>query len=163
MYVGWVGKRVSACVGGLTCVENVMDTSLLKSGVMQEEFPSFIVSDHHYVYWAWCRSEKNDVGVIVELCIDWHKFKLVGLEVRQCGHDGVGEYRIECVLQGKPSHAGSINTAKNGLVVVVEHARTYMNVLRTSCGSNMGKARHEPVHMYICVYVEMRAKCDIFF
>ena len=75
----------------LTCVENVMNKYLLESDAMQEEFPSFIICDHRYVYWAWYRLEKSDVGVFVELCIDWHKFKLVGVEVGQCGHDGVGE------------------------------------------------------------------------
>jgi hypothetical protein len=51
--------------------------------------------------------------------------------------------RIECVLHGESSHAGSIKTAKNGLAVAVEHARACRNLLRTSCGSNLRKARHE--------------------
>ena len=36
----------------------------------------------------------------------------------------LGWERIECVLQGESSYTGSTKTAKNGLVVVVEHTRT---------------------------------------
>jgi hypothetical protein len=35
----------------------------------------------------------------------------------------LGRERIECVFQGKPSYVGSIKTAKNWLLVVLEHAR----------------------------------------
>ncbi len=35
----------------------------------------------------------------------------------------LGWESMDCVLQGKTSHAGSIKTAKNGLIGMVEHAR----------------------------------------
>jgi hypothetical protein len=54
---------------------------------------------------------------------------------------------MECVLQGEFSHVGSINTTKNRLVVVVEHAMVCNNIVfRMSAGSTSGKDRHEQVH-----------------
>jgi hypothetical protein len=58
----------------------------------------------------------------------------------------LGWERMECGLQGESSHAGSVTTAKNGLVAIVEHAIASRTVLRTSCGSSSGKARHEHIH-----------------
>jgi len=46
------------------------------------------------------------------LTLSWTRVVMLGWE------------RIECVLQGESSYTGSTKTAKNGLVVVVEHTRT---------------------------------------
>jgi hypothetical protein len=54
--------------------------------------------------------------------------------------------RMECVIQGESSHAGNIKTTRNGLLVVVEHARALRTAFRRSSGSKSGKARHEHVH-----------------
>jgi hypothetical protein len=58
----------------------------------------------------------------------------------------LGWEKMECVLQGESSHAGNMKTAKNGLLVVVEHARACITTFRRFSGSKSGKARHEYVH-----------------
>ena len=52
---------------------------------------------------------------------------------------------MECVRQGDSSHVGNIKTTKNGLLVVVEHARDCRIDFRRSSGSKSGKARHEHI------------------
>ena len=54
--------------------------------------------------------------------------------------------RMECVLQGESSHACYLKSTKNGLLVVVEHARACRIAFRRSSCSKSGKARHEHVH-----------------
>jgi hypothetical protein len=58
----------------------------------------------------------------------------------------LGWERMKCVLQGESSHAGNIKTTKNGLLVVMEHARACRTAFRRSSGLMSGKARHEHVH-----------------
>jgi hypothetical protein len=53
---------------------------------------------------------------------------------------------MECVLQGEFSHAGSIKTTKNGLLVAVEHARARRTIFYRSAGSRSEINRHEHVH-----------------
>jgi hypothetical protein len=77
--MGWRKGESLYCV--LTCVENARDKYLPESGVMHVGFSSFLVDNHHYVYWAFRRSEESDVGVIVNLCVGWCECKLVGVEL----------------------------------------------------------------------------------
>jgi len=53
---------------------------------------------------------------------------------------------MEWVFQGESSHSGNIKTAKNGLLVGVEHARACRTDFRRSSSSKSGKARHEHVY-----------------
>ena len=69
---------------------------------------------------------------------------LVGL--RWVSVVNLGWERMECVLQGESSHAGSIKTPKNGLLVVIEHAIACRTDFCRSSVSNSGTARHEHVH-----------------
>jgi hypothetical protein len=54
-----------------------------------------------------------------------------------------GWERMECVLQGESSHAGNIKTTRYGLLVVVDHARTWKTDFCRSSGSKSGNARHD--------------------
>jgi len=53
---------------------------------------------------------------------------------------------MECVLQRESSHAGSIKTTRNGLIVVVEHERACRTDFRRFSSSKSGKTRHEHIH-----------------
>jgi len=57
-----------------------------------------------------------------------------------------GWERMEWVLRGESFHVGRMRTDRNGLAVVVEHARACMIALRKSSGSNSGASKHESVH-----------------
>jgi len=53
----------------------------------------------------------------------WAGTSLSWLELRRIRVFMMGWERMECVLHGESSHAGSIKMAKSGLVDMVEHAR----------------------------------------
>ena len=54
---------------------------------------------------------------------------------------------MECVLQGRFSHVGSIKTTENQLLVMIEHARTCRTDFLRYLGSKSGTTRHGHVHM----------------
>jgi hypothetical protein len=57
----------------------------------------------------------------------------------------LGWESIECVLQDESSHAGSINTPRNGLSVEVEQAREFRPAFLVSVGSYSGLTRSNNV------------------
>ena len=72
--------------------------------------------------------------------------RLSWLELRWASVVKLGWETMECVIQGESSHPGSIRTAKNGLLVVVEHARACRTEFRRYLASNSGTTRHDHVH-----------------
>jgi len=57
----------------------------------------------------------------------------------------LGWERIVCGLRGESSHVGSINKTTNGLADVAEHARARNAIVCRCSGSNLGKARDDPI------------------
>ena len=58
----------------------------------------------------------------------------------------LGWKRMKCVLEGESSHVGNIKTTRNGLLVVVEHARACRTDFHMSSSSKSEKAMHEHAH-----------------
>ena len=70
---------------------------------------------------------------------------------------------MECVLQGEFSHVSSIKTTKNGLLVVVDHARALRSPIEAShresveLATSVEATRSPPPHLLV---VNVGNSCD---
>jgi len=110
-----------------------------KYDFFSSHFVFVIMSIGHYV------ARKREILVTSSSCL-FAGTHLSWLGLRWASVVKLRLKRMECVLQGESFHVGSIKIARNGLLVVVEHARAYRADFLMSTGSKSGTTRHEHDH-----------------